>query len=231
MVSAKCLNALMSGNKNDWVRFELLTAKENNKNIVPILLNGVKMPADFELMPEELRFLPKIDNIEIQKLQHLEASPLSKLLDSIVSKAEKDDIYRNTYNSNSEYNVEMDFAQTLKKAESGDYKAMYEVANMYFYGFTSGQGASKRNFSEAYKWFKAVSDGGENEYSALADGMIAKMHYRGIVPRESQSFSKAFEYHKKAAHKSEYSKNQYAYMLSIGLYIFSVPADLYRILK
>ncbi len=92
VVSAKCLNALMSGNKNDRVRFELLTAKENNKNIIPILLNGVKMPADFELMPEELRFLPKIDNIEIQRIQHLEVSPLSKLIDSIVSKPEKDDI-------------------------------------------------------------------------------------------------------------------------------------------
>ena len=40
VVSNKCLDALMSGNKKDWVRFELLTAKENNKNIIPIMLNG-----------------------------------------------------------------------------------------------------------------------------------------------------------------------------------------------
>ncbi len=216
VVSAKCLNALMSGDKKDWVRYELLTAKENNKNIIPILINEVKMPADFELMPEELDFLPKIDNIEIQKFQHLGVSPLSKLLDSIVSKPEKDDIYRYTYNGNSEYDVEKEFKDTLKRAESGDFKAMYEIANMYYYGFTSGEGVSKRNFPEAYKWFNAVS-GSENEYCALADAMIAKMFYRGVVPRERQSFRKSFEYHKKAASKSTYSKNQCAYMQAMGI--------------
>lgn len=216
IVSNKCLEALMSGNKKDWVRFELLAAKENNKNIIPIMLNGVKMPAEFELMPEDLRFLPKIDNIEIQKFQHLDMSPLSKLIESIVSKPEKDDIYRDTFNSNKEYDVTKDFKETIKKAENGDFKAMYELANMYFYGFSNEEGISKRNFPEAYKWFKRISES-QNDYSSLADGMIAKMYYRGIVPREKQSFKKSFEYHKKASDKSIYSQNQCAYMLSAGL--------------
>lgn len=216
IVSNKCLEALMSGNKKGWVRFELLVAKENNKNIIPILLNGVKMPVEFDLMPEELRFLPKIDNIEIQKIQHLHTSPLSKLIEYIVSKPEKDDIYRDTYNCNSEYDVTKDFAATLEMAKNGDSKAMYEIGTMYFYGFSSESGVSKRNFPEAYRWFKILTEG-QNEYSALANGMIAKMYYRGIVPRESQSFKKAIEYHKKALLKSETSKNQYAYMLSVGL--------------
>jgi len=190
VVSQKCLDALMSGNEKDWVRFELLTAKANNKNIIPIMLNGVKMPTEFEDMPEDLRFLPKIDNIEIQKFQHLDMSPLGKLIESIISKPEKDDIFRNTYNSNERYDVTKDFQETLNKAQNRDYKAMYEVANMYFYGFSSEDNHSKRNFPEAYKWFKAVA-AEENEYSALADGMIAKMYYRGVVPRERQSFKKA----------------------------------------
>ena len=48
--------------------------------------------------------------------------------------------------------------------------------------------------------------------------MLAKMFYRGVVPKEKQSFQKAFAYHKKAAaYGSEYSKQQLAFMLSVGM--------------
>lgn len=216
IVSQKCLDALMSGNEKDWVRFELLMAKEHGKNIIPLMLNGVKMPARFEDMPEELMFLPKIDNIEVLKPQQFESSPLSELIQSIVSKSERNDIYRDDYNNNTLYDVTADFNETIKRAESGDNKAMYELANMYFYGFSDENGESKRSFPNAYKWFKALSEQG-GAYSALADAMIAKMYYRGVVPREKQSFAKSFEYHKKASAESEYSKQQCAYMLSAGL--------------
>jgi hypothetical protein len=65
IVSQKCLDQLMEHKKVDWIREEILTARKNNKPIIPILLDGVKMPADVDVMPEELRFLPKIDNISM----------------------------------------------------------------------------------------------------------------------------------------------------------------------
>lgn len=216
IVSQKCLDALMSGNERDWVRFELLTARAEGKNIIPLMLNGVKMPSNFEELPQELTFLPKIDNIEVLKPQQFENSPLSELIGSIVSKAEKNDIFRDDFNNNAQYDVIADFEETKKRAEQGEAKAMYELANMYFYGYADENGESKRSFPNAYKWFKTLSDL-NGEYSSLANAMLAKMHYRGVVPREKQSFTKSYEYHKKASVESEYSKQQMAYMLSIGL--------------
>ncbi len=216
IVSQKCLTDLMSGNEKDWVRFELLTAREQGKNIIPLMLNGVKMPSRFEDMPEALQFLPKIDNIEVLKPQQFSVSPLSELMGVIVSEKEKDDIYRDDYNNNPLYDVNNDFLKTAELAKAGDFKAMYELANMYFYGYSSENGESVRDFPKAYQWFKKLSDA-ECEYSSLADAMLAKMHYRGVVPREKQSFKKAFEYHKKASVESEYSKQQCAYMMSVGL--------------
>ena len=53
-----CLDQLLRNEKIDWVREELLTAYENNKNIIPLLMPGVSMPKDKSVMPESLRFLP-----------------------------------------------------------------------------------------------------------------------------------------------------------------------------
>ena len=63
IVSQKCLDQLIENKKIDWIREEILTAKNAGKPIIPIMLDGVKMPSDVEVMPEELRFLPMIDNI------------------------------------------------------------------------------------------------------------------------------------------------------------------------
>lgn len=216
VVSKKCLDALMSGNENDWVRFELLTAKAAGKNIVPVMLSGVKMPSDFTEMPEKLQFLPKIDNIEIMKPQQFESSPLAEIISSVVSKAERDDVYRDIFNCNENYDVNNDFKVTLEKAENGDYQSMYEIANMYMYAFSGENGDSERSFAKAYYWFKKLSDA-DCEYTAIANAAIAKLYYRGVVPREKQSFTKALEYHKKASVESGYSKQQCAYMLSVGL--------------
>lgn len=214
IVSHGCLSQLMAHHKVDWIREEILTAQLHNKHIIPILMSGVEMPKDKDDMPEELRFLPDIDAISMP--EQYKRSPFDMLLKAVISKAEKDDIYRDTYNCNSQYDVVSDFTETLSKARAGEPEAMYELANMYFYGFADSNGESNRSFEEAYNWFKRLSDG-ESEYTALADSMIAKMYYRGIVPREKQSYEKSLEYHRKAAPKSGYSAQQLAFMLSIGV--------------
>lgn len=214
VLTQPCLEQLMRHDKIDWVREELITAHENGKNIIPLLMPSVTMPKDKNDMPEELRFLPDTDAVSV--FEPYDKSPLNILLGWVMSKPAEDEFFKDSFNNNEYYDVTSDFTETLELAKSGDAKAMYEIANMYFYGFTDENNQSLRSFPKAYEWFKKVSET-QNEYTGLADSMIAKMYYRGVVPREKQSFTKALEFHKKASEKSEASKQQYAFMLSVGL--------------
>ena len=214
VLTKPCLEQLMRHDKIDWVREELLTAHRGGKNIIPLLMPGVSMPKDKNEMPDDIVFLPDTDAVNIS--EPYDKSPVDILTKWMDSKPEKNDPYRNSFNNNREYDVTQDFNDTLALAQSGDAKAMYEIGNMYFYGFTDENNQSMRSFPKAYEWFKKVSET-QNEYTALADSMIAKMYYRGVVPREKQSFAKSLEYHKKASEKSGASKQQYAFMLSAGL--------------
>ncbi len=228
IVSQRCLDQLLAHNKVDWIREEVLTAFISGKKITPVMLSGVEMPSDADDFPEDIRFLHKIDHLQLP--EEYQRSPFEELIKKFISKPEKDDIYRDIYNCNESYSIVDDFKETKEKAESGDFNAMYELANMYFYGMTDEHGGSNRDFSKAYFWFKKISEA-SNELSYLADSMIAKMHYRGIVPREQQSYEKALQYHKKAASQSGYSAQQLAFMLSIGIgcdYNFDAAAECYR---
>ena len=166
-------------------------------------------------MPEELRFLPDTDAVSIY--EPYDKSPFDSILAWMKSNPTNKEKYRDVFQSNHAYDINEDFANTLRMAEAGNEKAMYVIANMYFYGFTSESKESIRDFSKAYAWFEKLSNS-EGQYGVLATSMLGKMYYRGIVPNEKQSFVKAFECHKRAADNgSEYSKQQYAFMLSMGM--------------
>ncbi len=214
ILSEGCLKQLIAHKKIDWIREELLTARALGKHIIPILMDGVSMPADVEVMPEDLRFLPNIDAISFPE-QYLN-SPFDALTRTLVAKAEKGDVYRDVYNSNPDYNVVEDFALTRAAAESGELRAMYELATMYYYGFANENGSADRSYEKAYEWFRKIAET-DNEYTGFANGIIANMYYRGTVPREGQSFEKALAHHKKAAASSPYSAQQMAYMTSRGI--------------
>lgn len=215
IVTQPCLDQLMAHAKIDWVREELLAARRGNKNIIPLLMPGVTMPKDKDDMPEDLRFLPDMDAVTIY--EPYDKSPFENILSWMKSNPVNKEKYRTVFQSNSNYDINEDFAQTLKLAEAGDAKAMYEIANMYFYGFTSKEGHSVRDFPKAYEWVKKLS-AMESSYSALAKSMLAKMYYRGVVPAEKQSFEKSFEFHRAAALAGiDRSKQQYAFMLSMGM--------------
>jgi TPR repeat protein len=171
------------------------------------------MPKDAESLPEDLRFLCWIDNITLP--EDYRKSPFDELLKSITSRPEKDDIFRDTYNCNCEYDVDMDFKNTLSDAENGSYKAMFTIATMYFYGMSSETGESVRNFEKAYYWLEKLTQI-ENEYSLYADSMIGEMYYHGLIPRRPQSYEKALMYHDKAQSKSGFSAREYAYLHSRG---------------
>lgn len=215
ILTQPCLDQLMRHDKIDWVREELITAYRNEKNIIPLLMSGVSMPKDKEDMPEELHFLPDTDGISITEPYN--KSPLEFLVSWVKSQPTKEDTYRDIINGNISYNVFSDFEQTLEKAKTGSHKAMYEIANMYYYGFADENKSSDRDFSKAYEWFEKLSDT-NNEYKAYADSMIGRMYYDGTVPFERQSYEKSFDYHKKSAEilKFGYSAIRVAYMQQEG---------------
>lgn len=208
-----CLEQLKEHNKIDWVREELLIAYKNNKNIIPLLMPGVAMPKDKDDMPEDLRFLP--DKDAILMMEPYDKSPIDFLLSWVVSKPVKNDVYRDTYNSNKEKSIDVDFQADLCALEEKNFKAMYELANMYFYGLIGDETGCARDFNKAYQILEILSKS-DSEYGVLANSMIAEMHYHGILPREPQSYRKALEFHEKAKEKSGFSARESAYLKSRG---------------
>lgn len=227
IVTQSCLDQLIKNEKVDWVREELLTAHENNKNIIPLLMPGVTMPKDKAIMPAELQFLPDADAISMTKTY--DRSPLSFLLDWMESQPANHGDYKHVYQSNDEYDVNDDFRKTLELAQNGDPKAMYEIGNMYFYGIVDDNKQSQRDFAKAFEWFKKASET-EGEYGELAFVMLGKLYYRGVVPREKQSYAKAYECYKKASNVSGYAKHQLSFMSSLGLgceYDYGIAEECY----
>lgn len=191
ILSEGCLRQLMENRRVDWVREEVLTAKEKGKNIIPLLIGKAKMPEDKSVMPEALQFLPDQQAVRLPE-QYME-SPYLKLLTMVRSKPERTH-YQNEANGNPEYHISEDMRDTLKRAEQGDPEAMYEIGFMYYHGFASlNSPDGQRNPHEAFQWLKRVS---ESKYvlSDKADLLLAKMYYAGEVPREPQSFRKSLEY-------------------------------------
>lgn len=152
ILTQACLEQLIRHDKIDWVREELLAAYRNNKNIIPLLMPGVSMPKDKEDVPEDLRFLPDKDAVNI--FEPYDKSPFDNILGWIKSKPEQE-LYKRTSNSNPTYDVHSDFLTTLEKAEQGNVEAMYEVGCMYFYGFASIENSEAMvDYAEAGKWLK-----------------------------------------------------------------------------
>lgn len=217
ILSRGCLDQLMRYEKVDWIREELLTAHKNNKNIIPVLMPGVSMPKDKDEMPEELSFLPEADGIKIYDTDNYNVSSLDSLTKIwIKSSPAGSSEYKYVYQSNDSYDVDEDFQKALASAKAGDPAAMYEVANMYFYGVTNDHGTSERNFAEAYRWFDALSKI-DCEYRSSALTMIGKMYYKGIVPREKQSYAKTLEYYRMSENENMYAHNHLSFMMSLAM--------------
>ena len=214
ILSLDCLEQLKRNDPIDWVREELLTAKECGKHIIPILLDSVKMPKDASEMPEQLRFLPFIDAIYFPE-QYLR-SPFSELLGVLLSKNDGNDVYKYAANNNPLYNATKDFCKLREEAEAGDVSAMYEVGMMCFYTVASKDShAPAWDFDQAAYWLKKVSKS-TSDLRYHADYMLGRMYYRGIVPAEPQSYEKAYQYYKASASHDAYSAIEAAFMQRIG---------------
>lgn len=229
ILSQGCLDQLQRHDSIDWIREELLCARNAGKHIIPILMEGVELPRSAEDMPEDLKFLPHIDALKFPE-QYLN-SPFSILLSTLLSKKNDGSKYKNTFNSNPRYDVNADFSKQLQMANAGDVQAMYEVGMMYYYGVSSVDGGvSHQDLEKAAYWLKQVADSADDlRFHAL--NVIARLYYEGSMPREPQSYEMSFKYHKAAAEKNPSSAMNQAFMQRIGLgceFDYQSVVDFYR---
>ncbi len=125
ILSAGCLEQLKNHESIDWVREELLTAKQAGKHIIPITMDGVELPKNADDMPNDLRFLPHIDAIKFP--EQYAVSPLEVLQGVLKARKNSFDYYKDTFNSNPDYCIHQDYQALLEKAQNGDESAMYEL--------------------------------------------------------------------------------------------------------
>ena len=231
ILSPGCLEQLKRNEEIDWVREEILTAREAGKPIIPLLIEGTKLPKHAEEMPETLRFLPFVDAIVFP--EDYVSSPFSKLQKEFRSRPNTNQPYKGAFNSNPDFNVDEDFKAVLAAAENGDADAMYELGMMYYYGYTDGQGNAARNPAEAYRWLKNAIDHcdsaiesvkhcntdytREQQQRAHALTLLSKLYYAGQVPGEPQSYEKAFNCVHEAAPFDGYAALTESFMLRAGI--------------
>jgi len=215
ILSAGCLDRLIRNDPVDWVRDEILTAREHDKPIIPILMDNVSFPADSEIMPEKLQFLPHIPAIRFPE-KYIQ-SPFSILVGRLNAGQDGAEIYKNVFNSNPQYRVHEDYAKILQAAQAGDVKAMYEMGMMGFYGVTNAEGTqSAWNYEQAAYWLRKVVDSGDDlKYHAL--NILAWMYYDGHIPREPQSYKKAFDYHSAAEEGNSASVVDKGFLLRVSV--------------
>ncbi len=209
VVTKVCLEQLAANEEIDWIREELLTAKQNGKNIIPLLMPNVTMPKNNNVMPESLRFLPNLDAITMPELY--DRSPLDQMLSWLVSVEAKDDKYRDAFNLNSDYSVQQIFEKLKIDSNSGDIRAKYELALIYYYGITNDDCQSARDYVKAFELFEEVYQS-ENPLKHNAATMIARMYSDGVAEYNEQSFEKALFYHQMASSESLESAQTVAYM-------------------
>lgn len=214
VLSPGCIERLQRDDDIDWVRKEILTAKENGKHIIPVLVDGAVMPSRPEDMPENLSFLPYVDAVRLP--DEYKDSPFTALLGGLKAKQDGRDLYKDAFNSNPDYSVDQVFCQLSERAKAGDIEAMYELAMMCYYGVTSSEGQSNWDYEQAAYWLHRVSDA-DHPLCHEAENILARMYYNGTVPAQAQSYEKATEYIERAAPYSEYAKSQKAYHLREGI--------------
>lgn len=208
IVTEDYINQLKSNNKICWIRDELLCAKKFGKNIIPLLINGVRMPNDASKFPPDVQFFSKIDAYVFPE-QYIN-SPYSILCEVLLSKNDGKNGFRDVYNSSKLFDSDKSLEYILSRASDGDVSAMLSAGIYYYYGISGG-----KNERKAASWFKKVS-AIEGEYAHIANKFIARMYYAGSMPRENQSYEKSYEYHVKSAQGDIYSAGQVGFMRSIG---------------
>ncbi len=201
IVSFGCLEGLKEKNDKDWVRKEILYAVECGKPITPVYIGKTVVPENWKEYPKDIQFLFVQQSVYLP--EQFEHAPIQDLLTKFFSKPSKG-IFRDVANGNDAYDLHLDFTNTLKRAESGDTEAMFEIGCMYYHGYATVDGCDgKTNYAEAARWFEKCKDLNKN-LAPYIESLIGNLYYRGQMPFEEQSFQKALDHYERAAELSSY---------------------------
>lgn len=228
ILSEECLKKLLRSEPVDWVREELFWALSHNKNIIPVYVEGTVLPEDKTKIPDNLRFLDTIESVTLPP-EYNKPTPIQFLVGKFNSRKGSISRAHSIYNDNKNFRIDDLFNKTKRMAESGNRKAMYDLASFYYYGYGDA-GQSDRNYDKAFPILLELSKGNDI-YASYADTLLARLYYDGLAPGEPQSYEKSFQYHSLAAPVCNYSAAQYAFMLSIGSgcrYDFDQAEQAYR---
>lgn len=193
IVSQGCLDQLLRHDTVDWIREEILTAYQCQKHIIPIVLDNVMMPSNESDWPEDLSFIAGIDYIYFT--EQYKNSPFSDFIGFLHSRKERDDIYRDTFNSSENFSITSTMDLLKVKAQEGEVPDMYQLAVMYYYGFSDEAGTGcYRDYAKAAELFqRIINEGGNDRYTDSSYYYLHKMYYAGTMPGEPQSYEKAYE--------------------------------------
>lgn len=99
----------------------------------------------------------------------------------------------------------------MVESKEGNVQAKYQLALFYYYGITSKDGQSVRDYKKAFDLFDDVYKSNSTlKYHAAT--MIARMYSDGVADYNEQSFEKALYYHTIASEESSESAQTVAYM-------------------
>lgn len=209
IVSYGCLEGLKETRESDWVRSEILYARENGKNITPVYIGKTIVPDRWSDYPKDIRFLFSLQSVYLP--EQFELAPIYDLVSKFVSRPEKDDTYRDTYNSSLQYDPDADLEEILSRARSGDTNAMFDAAVQYQFN------VGAQDFENAYLWYcKFVEHCDDEEQKAHAYNRIAGLYFTGAVTSIGQSFEKSYDYRKMAAPYNQNAAMELAAMKRIG---------------
>lgn len=211
VVSQGCIDQLVAHNNVDWIREEILEARRDGKNIVPVLMDGVSMPNESE-MPAELSFFPYADAAILP--EQYTKPPIESLLGFLTSKPHGGSAFRDLANGNPKYIAKDELRKELENAGTGDVDAMYRAGMMLYYGFESGvEGKAKRDFRAAEYWLKKVAEEDEGDLGIFANMLLGRMYYTGASVE--QSYEESFRRYS-LAEKNPYAAQQAAFARRIG---------------
>lgn len=88
------------------------------QTILPLLINGAKMPGDASILPEAVPFFPNLDAYVFPE-QYIN-SPFYVLCKALLSKNDGKNGFRDIYNSSSLFNADQSLEDLLSRAQNGD---------------------------------------------------------------------------------------------------------------
>ena len=204
IVTENCIDRLVKDDNSvdpDWVKEEILEAKKQGKNIIPVMVGGIEWPRLSDVPADNrdfIRYLSTRENIALP-IYFEKEPPLILLCGKLDSKPNSGGAFRHQKSNPKYIDVNVLLAQLTDEANNGNPAAMYQLAIFY----RSGLGGEPSDNIKEYFWLQKLAglddDSDEaKKYKAHALWHIGAMYQKGEVPGQRQSYVESYSYKKEA---------------------------------